>query len=411
MKRPARKAWCTLVLSCWAVHKGYLGSEPVSAFQTSGKRRKHDIHFHLPSATVKQTQKHFTTTHLFQYSYGRGAEIWPPKNTDRPVRLQDSFPVDGQIPQLMQEPIKDYSTQESFSDPLDSVSPPSRAVSSIKRKRKRERVWSILKRAARYERVAALNEGSLSMEYIPEISTISLEERKRIDQSPAFLALFLVFMRVVPPKELLFVVATSAYLAVLYQICQTRTEQSIFGGKKVRMPALPPQGHVPSLLANPLGYSLTESYIYRLWLITGAIFGLIIPLGSIMFQVLIRRQRDTTALLCAGPVFLICCQAWTESVFRQLAVPLPLRILVPLIFNTRRIGSLWEWAFAPSLGIFSRTLGLLNYLYWSVNLFGFLLPIAALRYIRAYCFCVEASEVTMREGHEDSAGLLPRLSR
>jgi hypothetical protein len=49
-------------------------------------------------------------------------------------------------------------------------------------------------------------------------------------------------------------------------------------------------------------------------------------------------------------------------------------------------------------------LSVLNLAYWGVNLFGFLLPVAALRYMRAHFLCVEVEQVTTRTGMEEPLG-------
>jgi len=59
-----------------------------------------------------------------------------------------------------------------------------------------------------------------------------------------------------------------------------------------------------------------------------------------------------------------------------------------------------------SLGYVGRALAVANLVYWATNLFGFLLPTAVVRYMRAHFFCVEAEEVTLREGRESAAGLM-----
>jgi hypothetical protein len=416
---------CSVPLLCGFLllqHLGYLHTAQVAAFtlprshhtQRCGRTVRRKPH---PSPIPLSNLK--TQLQIFSLKmYGKGAEIWPPKNIDRPIKLEDSFPIDGQIPGIMQESHDPYTTDGSVLDPaqarasITSISPQSSTTNSIQRKRKRERVWDILKRAARYERSAAINEASLSMDYLPESAAISFKERKRIDQSPGALALSLVAMKLVAGGDIFFALAISSYLAVLYQFSRSANPNSTSPRKQIQMPALPPQGHVPSILANPLGHTLTESHSYRTWLLSGAILGLVLPLVSIGYY-LFMSQREA-AMLCASPVFLICCQAWTESVLRRLTAPLPLRILIPLLYNTRRLQPLFAWAFAPQapsihLGYAGRTLAMLNLLYWSLNLFGFLIPVATLRYIRAHCFCVEASEVTLREGHEDGAGLLPQI--
>ena len=87
--------------------------------------------------------------------------------------------------------------------------------------------------------------------------------------------------------------------------------------------------------------------------------------------------------------------------------PLPIRILIPVAYNTVRIGYLWQWAFLPyKLGGIGRAIAIANFTYWMTNLFGFLIPVAAVRYMRAHFFAVEAEEVTTRTSMEDSAGLM-----
>jgi hypothetical protein len=66
------------------------------------------------------------------------------------------------------------------------------------------------------------------------------------------------------------------------------------------------------------------------------------------------------------------------------------------------------WATSPVvLGLAGRGLGIANLIYWAVNLFAFLLPIASIRYMRSHFFGVEAQEVTTRIGLEESVGLIP----
>jgi len=50
-----------------------------------------------------------------------------------------------------------------------------------------------------------------------------------------------------------------------------------------------------------------------------------------------------------------------------------------------------------------------NLVYWSLNLFAFLIPIAVVRYMRAHFYGVEASEVTTRIGMEATVGLVPNI--
>jgi hypothetical protein len=103
-----------------------------------------------------------------------------------------------------------------------------------------------------------------------------------------------------------------------------------------------------------------------------------------------------------------------QSYFPKKA-PLPLRILVPVAYNTARLPYLWNWALSaaadtsstPLLGVVGTVLAIANFVYWAANLFAFLIPVAIIRYMRAHFFCVEAAEVTTRIGMEESLGLIP----
>ena len=74
-----------------------------------------------------------------------------------------------------------------------------------------------------------------------------------------------------------------------------------------------------------------------------------------------------------------------------------------------RLGPIYSWAMSSTalLGRPGRILAALNLVYWGTNLFGFLIPTATMRYLRAHFYCVEAAEVTVRDGGEGHVGLLP----
>jgi hypothetical protein len=59
------------------------------------------------------------------------------------------------------------------------------------------------------------------------------------------------------------------------------------------------------------------------------------------------------------------------------------------------------------LGAWGRSLAMANLGYWALNMFAFLIPVALVRYMRAYFFGVEASEVTTRIGMEETLGMVP----
>jgi hypothetical protein len=93
------------------------------------------------------------------------------------------------------------------------------------------------------------------------------------------------------------------------------------------------------------------------------------------------------------------------QIFAQ--TPLPIRVLIPVAYNTVRLGYLWSWAVQSLiLGSLGRAIAIANLVYWLLNLFGFLIPIATVKYMRAHFFAVEAEQVTTRSSMEDSAGLM-----
>jgi len=47
----------------------------------------------------------------------------------------------------------------------------------------------------------------------------------------------------------------------------------------------------------------------------------------------------------------------------------------------------------------------LNLVYTLANVFGFLLPVALIKYMRAHFFAVEAASVTLHKGMEETIGL------
>lgn len=205
----------------------------------------------------------------------------------------------------------------------------------------------------------------------------------------------------------------------------------------VNMPSLPFKGHVPILVANPLG-ALSYSRLYRVWLRLGALLSLLLPMMALLSMGLgnvyrrgldgmltfnVRDAFNSAALsepifevvkkLLGGHIFLVCCQALTEALARAALLPLPIRVLIPVKYNILRLASLHDWAFYPTLlagelvlSTPLRVLGVANLLYWYTNLLLFL-PVAVLRYLRAHFYCVEAVEVTVRKGSECSVGLLP----
>jgi hypothetical protein len=113
---------------------------------------------------------------------------------------------------------------------------------------------------------------------------------------------------------------------------------------EVTLPSLPPKGHVPNLIANPLG-NMASSRYYRLWLRLGALLSLLLPIGALTLigikdvyvggwegilpinlkdafnsVVLARPMNGVVKKLLGGHVFLVCCQVLSEGVGRAALV-------------------------------------------------------------------------------------------
>ena len=354
--------------------------------------------FGVTNAAFESPASHrprLAATSILSMPYGRGAAIWP-ESSKNPVLLADSFPG-GVLPDIAQEELR------------LSVNEEHEVIETPRRRRRLPRVIQrILRRAAVKEEDA-------------EYDTV-------IDKTPAVIALSLLMGGLVLPVDVLVVVFLSGYLTILGMA--SRVVRS--DGVTPSLPSLPPQGHVPVLVSNPLGNAFTNSDAYDLWLRFGSVSTVLAPIALLGWYVFLDIKHIEAAKFCARPAFLLCCQAVSESISRKVMVsprmearlqmlrllvhtntahfqaPLPIRILVPIAYNTVRLAPLWSWALAPiPLGILGRMVAMTNLIYWALNLFAFLLPIASLRYMRAHFFNVEAEQVTIRPGMESSIGLLP----
>lgn len=319
---------------------------------------------------------------LFQSPYGRGADIWPPTN-ENPLRLENSFP-NGVLPDQVVDTLRDLASPT----PITSTTTP-------QTKRKRDNLPRALRRIL--TRAASAQEET-------EAEAGTNASSLMMDRTPIVLAMSLVLTGMVRPLDALLVCGMTGYFVILFLMARSVRRDGITPS----MPSLPPQGHVPNLVSNPLGAALTTySSVYNYWLKAGAVLGLLAPVALTIRYAATSRMDCTRA--CARPLFFVCCQAISEGVSRRFLTPLPIRILIPVAYNTVRLGYLWNWAFSTAnlgLGGLGRMIAIGNLAYWMTNLFGFLLPIATVRYMRAHFFAVEAEQVITRPSMEDSAGFM-----
>jgi len=338
--------------------------------------------------TTTRTTPSASSTAIFNDAYGRGADIWPESNNDA-ITLSDSFP-NGIVPNLASTAIE---TSDAGFGGGEATSP------GGGNKPRRRYIQRILKRAA--SRDTSDNETERGDGPVGKI--------------PIALALCLLVGGTVRPMDVALVASWTAYLTILNMTARSTREN---GGGAPLLPAVPPQGHVPALLSNPMGNGFERSAVYRRWLKLGALLGFVGPLAWLAAAAIVPFLMEgapgadlKAARVVARPLFLLCCQVTTEAVSKRNVTPLPLRILVPIVYNASRLAYLWSWALAAtngaSLGRIGRGLAIANAAYWATNLFAFLIPIASVRYMRAHFFGVEAEEVTTRIGLEETVGIIP----
>ena len=256
--------------------------------------------------------------------YGRGAEIWPESNDDS-VQLSDSFP-NGEIPysaiiafektdmnkyhqrveasiyededDIEEEEIvvvEEDVVQEASSNQKTKNEKVSRRRTTTRdpSKRKRKYLKRILRRAAAKEEVDT--EG----------------EYTSIDKTPLVIAIALVLKGLIRPMDICIVACWTTYFIVLNMAAQSSRDWT---GAPI-LPATPPQGHVPTLISNPLGLRTEQSSWYNTWLKLGVVIGLIGPLGFVVRCMMIGNLN--VAKFCARPLFLLCCQIVTEAVSKR----------------------------------------------------------------------------------------------
>ena len=117
----------------------------------------------------------------------------------------------------------------------------------------------------------------------------------------------------------------------------------------------------------------------------GAIIGLFLPVAYIFEGIL---EGDKEGIKAAAPhVFLLSSQVFMEGVAFSDRFSIPVRVYVPVFYNTRRILTLVDWlrsefskvdhGYAGSARrlYVGRVLAVANMAFWCFNLFGFLLPV------------------------------------
>ncbi|EHA8590971.1 hypothetical protein COCNU_scaffold029079G000020 [Cocos nucifera] len=127
---------------------------------------------------------------------------------------------------------------------------------------------------------------------------------------------------------------------------------------------------------------------FRAYVVVGTTVGLFLPLAYVLGGF---ARGDDHAVRSATPhLFLLSCQILTENVIGGLSLfSPPVRAMVPLLYTVRRIFVIVDWIYdvwfnktlPANASIkdvawlwFGKTLAIANFLYFSFNLFGFLIP-------------------------------------
>lgn len=134
--------------------------------------------------------------------------------------------------------------------------------------------------------------------------------------------------------------------------------------------------------------------ILRLYILAGAVIGLFLPIAYIFEGIF---EGDKEGIKAAAPhVFLLASQVFAEGLVASGRFSIPVRVFVPVFFNSRRIFTIVEWL-TTEIGkaeeeyggsarrvYVGRALAVANMAFWSFNLFGFLLPVYLPRAFKKY---------------------------
>ncbi|BFG23363.1 hypothetical protein CerSpe_096370 [Prunus speciosa] len=143
-----------------------------------------------------------------------------------------------------------------------------------------------------------------------------------------------------------------------------------------------------------------QSKMVRLGPIFGAVIGLVLPIAYIFDGFL---EGDKQGIRAAAPhLFLLASQAFVDGVAFSNRFSTPIRVFVPVFFNAKRIFTLVDWVrneFSKGYGddygggsasaaarrlSLGRWLAIANLVFWTLDLFGFMLPIYLPRAFKKY---------------------------
>jgi len=188
-------------------------------------------------------------------------------------------------------------------------------------------------------------------------------------------AFILVFSAsgLVPLVDLAFPVATTLYLLSISRLAFPPLHSSTPAGAAAASPEI-----------------FRGSRLFQAYVVVGTTVGLFLPLAHVLGGF---ARGDDAAVRAATPhLFLLSCQILTENVVGSLrgAFSPPVRALVPLLYTVRRVFVIVDWVYDVWAGRappprpataqeaawlwFGRYLAAANLVYFSANLFVFLIP-------------------------------------
>ncbi|CAA2997366.1 uncharacterized protein LOC111373618 [Olea europaea subsp. europaea] len=139
-----------------------------------------------------------------------------------------------------------------------------------------------------------------------------------------------------------------------------------------------------SPLADPPVFGETNK-ILSIYVFFGAVIGLFVPIAYILEGIF---EGDKEGIKAAAPhVFLLSSQVFMEGLSFSGNFSLPIRVFVPVFYNSRRIFTIVEWLRSEIYKVeaeyggssrrlyIGRALAIANMVFWCFNLFGFLLPV------------------------------------
>lgn len=146
---------------------------------------------------------------------------------------------------------------------------------------------------------------------------------------------------------------------------------------KIAFPTIPNRPVDPPVFGE-------KNRILGLYVLFAALIGLLVPIAYIFEGVF---EGDQEGIKAASPhLFLLASQVFMEGVSVYGGFSLPIRVFVPVFYNSRRIFTLVEWLrseiYKTETGYsgsgrrlyVGRALAVANMALWCFNLFGFLLP-------------------------------------